>query len=400
MLIKWQSLRRFLLFLCVSLSSCSKDAPPAKGQLMLAISTDMEVPKDFDSIHVEVLIFGNTQFSDDYKVGKGNLTLPATLGIVAGNDPSQPVTIRVMSSKNGKVRSLREIITTVPSDRLATLSVPVEWLCLDEVSSNGAGQVSSTCDAGETCVAGACVASQVDSTVLPTYQAADIFGGGDGTGTGSCFDTVQCFASGQDAIVDMSACTIPSVAATKSGTGVSVALVRAPGSEGICGPDACLVPLDADSASGWTWNGDKIQLPKAVCSRLASGDVQAVAVTTACPSKTSELPTCGDWSSVNTNAGTFDAGAPQGTGKGGVTSTGGATSAPVANSGGAKTGGGTSIVGVGGAMVATGGAKTVTAASGGSGTMAAAGGAPMAATGGAKTGGSTSSVGVGGAPSG
>ena len=91
---------------------------------------------------------------------------------------------------------------------------------------------------------------------------------------------------------------------------VNVALVRAPDSEGICGPEACLVPLSAEVAQGWTAASGRILLPPAVCDRLEDGDISAVAVTTACETKTRNIPPCGPWSSVGTQPGDFDAGAP------------------------------------------------------------------------------------------
>jgi hypothetical protein len=132
-----------------------------------------------------------------------------------------------------------------------------------------------------------------------------------------------------------------------------------------------LVPLDADPDTGWTTVGNNIQLPTAVCDRLKSGDAKAVAVTTACPSKTASLPPCGDWSSVTAEQATIDAGAPLPvaaggsasnggtTGAGGATSSGGSVSVGgVSNRGGSTSTGGTTSVGgakgTGGA-VATGG---------------------------------------------
>lgn len=41
------------------------------------------------------------------------------------------------------------------------------------------------------------------------------------------------------------------------------------------------------------------QLPKAVCTKLAAGDIQEVQATLACASKTKRFPTCGPWSSVD-----------------------------------------------------------------------------------------------------
>ena len=267
---------------CWLCCACSKGEAERRGELMLTITTDLEPPKDFDEIHVEVLSFGSVQFSNDYAVGERDLRLPSTLGLVVGSEPTEPVTIRVMSSLRGRPRSLREVVTTIPRDRVATLTVKIEWLCLDQVEEQPDGTVTSTCDDGETCVGGSCVPWEVDSTTLPDYAAEDIFGGGDGSGGGSCFDTVGCFASGYSVEVDPETCRFPAVEALGPNRGVSVALVLGPGSEGICGPEACLVPLDAGGAGGWVEADGEIQLPPVVCDRLEAGDVWGVAVTTAC----------------------------------------------------------------------------------------------------------------------
>ena len=68
-----------------------------------------------------------------------------------------------------------------------------------------------------------------------------------------------------------------------------------------------LVPLDGNSAEGWQDSGDRLVLPPAACERPGS----AIAVTTACPTKTIGIPTCGDWSAVPGNA-QMDEGAPEG----------------------------------------------------------------------------------------
>lgn len=326
-----RSICSMVLLACLATASCGKEQLPARGQLMLVVSTNMQVPGAFDSIRIEVLSYGSVQFLNDYKVGPTALKLPASLGIVAGSEPGHPVTIRVSSSKNGKVRTLREIVTTVPSDRVATLEAPIEWFCLDRVSSDNAGAASSSCVDGQTCVAGACVATDIDAMTLNDYVVGDVFGGGDGTGIGNCFDTVRCFDSGREVEIDTTSCSIASITATDQQT-VSVALVVPTGTpEGICGPRSCWVPLDANSESGWMPNGSRIRLPKAACTQLSSGAARAIAVTTSCTGKTASLPTCGEWSSVAPRGG---AGAPSTSGANSGGSSLGGTNATIAITGG------------------------------------------------------------------
>ena len=104
--------------------------------------------------------------------------------------------------------------------------------------------------------------------------------------------------------VDGSDCTIAQP--SEGAASLNVAVVRPADTEGICGPEACLVTLDAGADHGWEEIDRRIALPPAVCERLESGAAIGVAVTVACPSKTWGVPTCGPWSSVTTQPGSFD----------------------------------------------------------------------------------------------
>ncbi len=383
------------LFACCLSFACSKDESTARGQLMLAVSTDMAIPKDLDELHVEVLTYGSVQFSNDYDLGPGSLQLPATLGILGGDDPSRPATIRVLGNRNGVPRVLREVVTTIPTDRVAMLRINLAWLCIDHVTTDAGDDVVTTCDQGETCIAGSCESATLDSAELPDYAPEEVFGGGDGTGSGDCFDTVACFSDGAEVAVDPGTCSIVSGDAN-----ASVALVRPPETEGICGPEACLVPLDSDA---WTVDEGRILLPAAACEHLATGNVNGVAVTTACQPKTVSLPLCGPWSSIDNDA-TFDAVAPEPLAQGGSADAAG--NAEVPGLGGVGTGGVPSSQGGApsdGGAPTTGGAFVPGGSAGESGSAPVSLGGGTVQTGGAPNGGATSDGGAwggGGAASG
>ena len=141
--------------------ACSTAAPLTPGQVMLAVQTDLSLPKDVDKVRIEVASNGKVHFQRDYEVGPEGLRIPATLGIIAGKDPSVPVTVRVIARKSGELRVLREAITTIPTDRVATLRVPITWLCDEMVVDDGNGGAKSACAEGETCVSGSCVTATV-----------------------------------------------------------------------------------------------------------------------------------------------------------------------------------------------------------------------------------------------
>lgn len=287
-----------LLLAAGSASSCA--TPPAPGEVMMIVHTDMSLPKDVDTVIIEVLVRGDHRFNQTYdRLGDSEFKIPASLGITidADSDPTTPVTLRVTAKQKGKARVLHEAVTTVPEDRVAALRLPIHWLCWDELEVDADGNATSTCPDGQTCVAGSCVDKKIDLSKLPTYDPADVFGGGTGKdNTGSCFDVSSCFTGSVDAPVDMGTCTIHPTGDVNVGIRVE--------SAGICGPAGCFVALDANAEAGWQSNDDgTIQLPPAVCDRIAEGKASGISVagvSSACPLKTDGLPTCGPWSSAGT----------------------------------------------------------------------------------------------------
>src|SRR5688572_10635547 len=102
------------------------------GQLIVAIDTDMALPQQVDTLHVEVEVNGTLAHQNTYDVGPKKAMLPATLTLVARGDGDDPATIRIAGSKLGEQglewRTYREATTSVPRDRIATLRMPVQWL--------------------------------------------------------------------------------------------------------------------------------------------------------------------------------------------------------------------------------------------------------------------------------
>ncbi|MDB4992983.1 MAG: putative rane protein [Myxococcaceae bacterium] len=251
-------------------SGCSGDKV-TQGELILAVQTDMSLPKDVDEVRIEVTSFGNVVFKNRYPVGAGGLRIPATLGILPGANARALVTIRVIAMQRGKPRMLREVVTTVPASRLATLRLPIQWLSDGSAKVQGsntstdggtsfrslhpaAGEVGdeiieSTCPPEQTNIAGECVDWNVDSETLPDYSAEDVFGGGkeDGTG-GACFDTLGCMQSAVTVQPDGSCTIIPPSAEPGR---LNVALRLPLGGDGICDDAHCYIPLDSAAGSGW-----------------------------------------------------------------------------------------------------------------------------------------------------
>lgn len=292
------SLGALVLGFCVA-PSCT--ALPV-SQTMIVLQTDLSLPKDVDKVTIEVLVRGDRRhFNTFEKLGnQDSLKIPASLGLTLadGTDPSTPITFRVTAFQGASARVLREVITTIPKDRLVALKLPIQWLCWDQVTTDADGNAQTNCaDPNQTCVAGTCVDKTVDPTSLEDYAADKVFGGGTGTDNdGTCFDTTTCFGDGKDAPVDLEACTI--TASDEMNVAIRV------DSAGICGAAGCFVPIDAKSEFGWKAGASgTIQLPLAVCKRIKAGSAAGVSVvgaSTACPLKTNGIPTCGPWSSAGT----------------------------------------------------------------------------------------------------
>src|ERR1700722_9532990 len=90
-------------------SGCS--ATP-KGSLMLAISTDMQTPKDISIVSIFVSEGSTVKF--DY-VGRvlpnGTVSLPSTLALVEPEDPNAQIQIRVIGFNEQTPRVLRDVET-------------------------------------------------------------------------------------------------------------------------------------------------------------------------------------------------------------------------------------------------------------------------------------------------
>ena len=295
------------------LAACAEE-DKAPGQLVVSFDTDMALPQQIDKVRVQVLSRGQIRLDLDYQLGPGrnDYRVPGTLTVVAGNDPTAPVTVNVAGSKQNKWRTFRELTTTVPKDRVANLRMPIQWLCSGEANefaqvvstptpSGGVEQhVISTCEEGNTCVSGTCVPNIVEEPSLPDYDPRNVFGNSEDPAEGSCFDTIACLVRGKPVTPDAD-CTVERPNAEHINIGL-----RVPSNNGICDGTAttCFVPLDGNSPEGWqvTPAGDRIQLPQALCSgeqsRTKRELISGIFVSTDCQTKLPGLPVCGDWSSV------------------------------------------------------------------------------------------------------
>ncbi len=277
------------------------ETEPKRGSLMLAVSTDMYINKDLGRVDIVVQPeHGPTQSTEVNLFPElGGKFLPGTFAVVEGDTPGEFVRIRVIARKGTSVRVVREAATRIPRERSALLSMPIQWLCDGQVKEDGQ-LYRSDCDEDYTCVGGVCKSALVDETQLPDYAPARVFGGGTPAGGGECFDTAQCFSGLEPAPLDLETCQVE-----VPGSGPpNVAVLLPPGSDGNCGMDGCLIPLEQSQLSGFhPVDSDTLQLPDQVCAKVQDESALGVVVSTRCDSKLPNVPTCGPWSLVGTDPG-------------------------------------------------------------------------------------------------
>ncbi|WP_437836700.1 hypothetical protein [Sorangium sp. So ce1153] len=271
--------------LAIASAGCSA---PVTGELMVAIQTDMAVPKDLDRIELQVLSGGNIVIpSTPFPLGPGEFQLPATQGLTVSEDPSREISIRVRAMLGDWTRVTHTVLTTVPEGRVATLWVPLHFLCSAESQDQGEARDAGrpgACPDDPACAAGACGERRVSSASLPDYVERDVL-------HRACFDAATCFAGVppvEAGGIDEEDCTI---AAREGDVNVAIATEG----DGGCGAAGCFVPLDAESELGWRRRDDgRIALPRALCSsgRLARLGVVVAPVTPACPPKQIGDPLC------------------------------------------------------------------------------------------------------------
>ena len=289
--------------------SCSVDNMPAGG-LVVALETDMSVPKDIDRVLVEASQGGKVFFTQERLVGEGHDLMPLQLRINApGNN--DPVLVRAIAFQGPETRIERSLITPMPSNWLATVRLPLNYLCLGKVDPTG----QSLCGGDQTCKQGECGSAQLPAELLVRYEpnvrqsrlaatatAAD--GGMDAgaltshTDDERCFDVASCFYQSLDVEVEPVTCSFalpPQILPEQ----LNIALRLPLGQPGICEGGSCFVVLDEDT-EGYQVEAGRVYVPLAVCDRMLATAGGAISLGLDCPKKTLDNPICGPWTSVKT----------------------------------------------------------------------------------------------------
>jgi hypothetical protein len=294
-----------LAILAATLAGCSANVIPAPGQLMVVLGTDLTPGRDFDTLAIRVTnarVAGELYYDWRFRsradgTFEGDLALPATVAVVAGERAGGPTTIRVEARLGGTVRIVREARVIVPSSGVQMLRMSLDWLCWDMMPTGVANaNARETCAEGSACAAGACVSADADGSSLASWDSAMVFGSsGKDTAGGACFEVIGCFLRSAAVVPTVDPGGVCAFAYRGDGTNLNVAVALPPSyGRGFCAKDVCLVPLDRDaSVGGWRLEAGRVVVPRRVCT-----EGLPLAVSTSCATKTESRPPCAEWSSV------------------------------------------------------------------------------------------------------
>src|SRR5438552_13273317 len=118
---RWRA--RGVIALCLAGAlgaSCGGDVKP-RGQVMLAISTDMSITKDMDQVQVEVFADGQPPSLVPYDIKPlvGGFPMPGTVVIVPPDSGGERVRVRLTAKHHAGGRETARVV------REATVKVPV-----------------------------------------------------------------------------------------------------------------------------------------------------------------------------------------------------------------------------------------------------------------------------------
>lgn len=284
-----------LLLSALALGAAPSCSAKKNTEIVVAIQTDLRIPKDINAITIRVLSRGAVQYQSAHEVGPTGVHLPATIGLVPKDDDDlQPIEVQLIgqygSETDARVRSekvLRKMRMTFARNRVGLAKIPLKFVCYEH----------EDCGEGKTCIAGACETTPLlEGDKMPEYGPEAVFGAGGSQGaSGACWDAPTCLASAVDIAAAAEPCVYALTGAKVFDAGkVSVAIATGAGGLGYCSGDTCRVPLDLDPAEGWSWTDDtrtKIRLAQGLCAKVTTSKLR-VHATDACATKTPELPMC------------------------------------------------------------------------------------------------------------
>ena len=272
-----------MMVLAVSGPGCGSKKPTA---LVVAVSSEANVPKEIDGFEIEVRRGDSTPFFHAYGIGKDSpeARLPGTITLAARDgEGSQATTIVIRASLGGKTRVLRQATLSFSDQKTRLLKMPLRYSCLD---------FPDECAPGTSCHGGECAPDAVDVATLPEFSPELVFGT---QGDATCFDDrlTSCLASLQEVDVTALAATPTCQVAVPPSAGPIAKLNVAFHWKRSNDPQKLTV-LDVDPQEGWSYtaNKDGFSLSRGLCAAVKSGAVTRVVYSTQCDSKQITQPIC------------------------------------------------------------------------------------------------------------
>jgi hypothetical protein len=253
-----------------------------QSRLDVELTTDLEIPKDVDSIAVTIAGLSTVL----YELGPAGLRLPARVAseiilfssAQTGSPADKTMDVTLTAWKGAAPFTVSRAVAAIPhqsGERL--LRISLSWLCAGTARARAPGQVESTCPPGQSCRAGVCQGNDRTAEPLPLWNPPS---------QPACFDLAKCMASASTLSVDLATCAAPASDAT------NFAVVKPRNTEGACTASSCVVPLSPDPLEGWQKASGIVSFPAAVCAALASGRATAVTGSSVCPTWSPDQPLC------------------------------------------------------------------------------------------------------------
>lgn len=264
----------------------------AATAILVAISSEVAVPKEIDAISLSIERGGEVRFRQRYEVdvATGRVRLPGSISITPSDEDhvDERVRVELLAEVRGIQVVLRTATMGFQAERQKLLRIVLRYSCYD---------VAEVCESGQTCIGGTCQSDFVDVTKLPDAPASEeIFVSHDSGGL--CFDArdTAC-AANREVVSDLAAFVAKGCKFSPTlPTGASASNLNVFARWVMNADQAHPTVIEAESAEGWSTPegaaSGTFQLAPGLCSAVADGRITRVSYNFACPSKHEEMPVC------------------------------------------------------------------------------------------------------------
>lgn len=268
--------------------ACADD--PATS-IVVAISSEAAIPKEIDSLSIQITRGDRTRFARSYEVDPttGTAKLPGTLTVQPGEDedPDAPVKIQII----GNVRDLQVVLRSATAafveGKQKLLRIALRYSCLD---------APLTCETGQTCIGGRCASDFVNTARLPDLGGGEVF---PTEGSDGCFDASEgatgCAREPRIEVPDMATFTAAGCVLDTKGTAAQLANLNVFVFWRSKLDQAHPLPLEAHSPEGWDTpasNPAAFQLAPGLCDAVKEQRIRKVVYSFNCASKSESTPVC------------------------------------------------------------------------------------------------------------